>query len=225
MKKSMFAAALTALAFAALPAVAAATPHMDLPQDPSFTVSGGQVQWTGATSTGCGSVSGEGEFDPTGETGHIQLTFHECTESTFGSACTTPGSPTGTITTTEVPFHLKTATGDQTPAMLITTSGSEGTTSGHFASYECLGGFIGVEVTGNGIVGEITSPGYNTSSSTFGITFATNEEGKQTPDHVDETPETTYHLFESVNGGEHETTTLDSELTTHFAESATLTKT
>ena len=100
--------------------------------------------------------------------------------------------------------------------MLITTNGSEGTEGGHFSSYECLGGFIGVEVTGNGIVGEITS-GYGTSN-TFNLRFATNAEGKQTPDHVDETPETTYHLFESINGGEPETTTLDSEITTHFAE-------
>ena len=125
MKKSMLAAALTVLAFAALPAIASATPHMDLPANKHFVVSGGTALLTGATASHCESVTGTGEFDETGETGHIELAFHECTEQVFGSSCTTPGEPEGTIKTTELPFHLKTTTGDQTPAMLITTNGSE----------------------------------------------------------------------------------------------------
>ena len=225
MKKLMLAAtALVVVAFTALPAIASATPKMDLPEDPSFTITGPAGVLTGEVPVECESVSGNGEFDATGETGTVQFIFHGCTEGLFGSACTTPGQPTGTIATTEeLPFHLKTTTGDNTPAVLITPKEGEGTTGGHFATFECLGGFIEVKVDGNGIIGEITS-GYGTSS-TFNVRFATNEEGKQTPDHVDETPETTYHLFASINSGEPETVTEDAEGTIHFADNATLTET
>jgi len=223
MKKLMLAAtALVVLAFTALPAVAAATPHVS-PGSKSFTITGGTAQLTASTGVHCESVSGNGEFDATGETGTVQFIFHGCTEGIFGSACTT-GESSGTIETTELPFHLKTTTGDNTPAVLITSAGSDGsTTGGHFATFECLGGLIEVKVDGNGIIGEITS-GYGTST-TFNVNFATNEEGKQTPDHVDETPETTYHLFASINGGEPETATEDAEGTIHFTEEVSLTKT
>ena len=106
--------------------------------------------------------------------------------------------------------------------MLVTSN------NGHFATFECLGGFIDVEVTGNGIVGEITS-GYG-KSSTFNVAFAIRRRrGRQRSSRhrieVDETPETTYHLFSSINGGEPGTAIEEAEGTIHFAEEVTLTKT
>jgi len=237
MKKLMLAAtALVVLALGALPAVASATPQVSnfTNNNRHFTVAspltgttsekhatltkGGNAEVTCKESGSNPAVTGTGEFDETGQTGWIEFEFHNCEETTFGSACTTSGQSSGTIKTTTLPFHLKTATGDHTPAVLITSNGSDGTTTGgHFATFECLGGFIEIRVDGNGIIGEITS-GYG-ASSTFTVDFKTNPEtGRQTPDEVDETPGTRYHLFSSINGGEPETATEDATGTGTFTE-------
>ena len=59
----------------------------------------------------------------------------------------------------------------------------------------------------------------------FEVEFKTNEENKQTPDEVDETEGTVYHLFASINGGEHETVTEDATGTIQFPNNVSLTET
>ena len=231
MKKLMLAAtALVVVAFTALPAVAAASPEMDFSEtnDGHFTVTGpAGVLSTENTEIECEEVTGTGQFE-NGQTGTVEFIFHECEETIFGSACTTSGQSTGTIATTpELPFHLKTVdTGEgkeDLPAVLVTPADeSHGKGEGHYASFECLGGFIGVEVTGRGIIGEITEPvnpgPYNVASNTFGITFKTDANGVQTPLEVNETPGVEYDLTASINGGEPETAGEDATGQMHFTE-------
>lgn len=224
MKKSMLAAALVVLALAALPAVAAASPALDYEYG-EFTVAGGEVQLTGAEpGIRCEGIVGGGEFE-TSQTGSVQFFFHECEEEAFGSACSSAGQPEGTIVTTTLPFHLKTTTEDHTPAMLVTPNSN--IEEEHFATFECLGGFIEIVVEGNGVIGEIVEPGYGEASNTFTAEFKSTQPGSviQTPRKVDETPSITYGLSESVNGGKPETAALDSEFTGTFAggEKPTLT--
>ena len=224
MKKTMlFAAALAVLAFAALPAIASAMPKLDYTGG-EFNVSGGAAKLTGPGGVRCSSVTGSGKFT-TSETGSVKFIFHGCEEEVFSSDCTTPGSPTGTITTTTLQFHLKTTTGNKTAAILVTPNSE--VTSEHFASFECLGGFIGVVVKGNGIIGELTSPGYGTPSNTFAVSFKSTSPGSttQTPETVDG-EETKYHLRASINGGEFEAAAEDAEGTGTFlnGEEPTLTE-
>lgn len=217
MKKIMLAAtALAVLAFAALPTVASATPRVSnfTNNNRHFTVEGPEAKLTAGTKVVCESVTGTGEFDETGETGSIKFTFHGCREKTLNSTCQSANEPSGTITTTTLPFHLKTTTGNSTPAVLI-TSNSEVTTE-HFATFKCAGGFVNVVVKGKGIVGEITS-GYQKSNK-FTVSFKTNEAGEQTPKTVDETPGVEYDLKASINGGAFETAAEDAEGTGTFTE-------
>jgi hypothetical protein len=144
LKQSMLAACLAALALAALPAIASAmypSPYLaengaPIEGEASFTVSSGppEVNTVGGIFVRCESVSGAGKFT-TPETGVVKLTFHECT-TIFGIGCTTPGDPSGTITTTELPFHLKTVDheGKQTPGILITSGGGLTAHGGRYLS-------------------------------------------------------------------------------------------
>jgi len=214
-KKTMLAACVGALALAALPALAAAAsgdPYLKdgetKIENTTFTVSGGAGELnTPEVAVECASVTGHGEFINE-ETGKIQLTFHGC-HSIFEIPCTTEGSPEGTITTTELPFHLKTVVheGEEKPGVLITgdeentIEDEEHGSTPHFASFECS--FLAnVVVAGNGIVGTITSPGENTPSNTASLSFTETspQSGLQTHKKVAGSA-TEYELHASTNGG------------------------
>jgi len=241
-KGTILAACAAAFAFVALSVVAAAEePKTNNPGDPflegategtKFSAAGGESKSTGAAGTiKCKKNSAEGEmFDP--ETGSIKLIYQECT-SPIGTACTTPGSPAGTVKTTTLPFHLKTVahkspeTGEteHRPGLLI-TPGANNEHGPHFATFEC--GFIGkVEVGGNGIIGTITKPAEGVASNTATIAFGAASAGSTTQthlfvtDHARETagePAIEYDLKSRINGGETKTKAMDAEGTVTFAE-------
>jgi hypothetical protein len=166
-------------AMCALPAVASAgewSIHNATGTNPSFTVSAtnpkitvnGEANWTCATVAGAGAYT-----SPT--TGNIALTFHGCTESFSGSACTTPGQPAGTIIMGSHVFHNvhlePTETNTNKIGMLITG----GSGASDLATFECkpFGVTKTYTTTGN-IIGEVTSPacgGAATTTST--VVFAT----------------------------------------------------
>jgi len=240
-KRTILAACVAAFAFAALPALAAAEPVTNNPGDPflegvtegtKITAAGGEAKLTGPIGTiKCKKNTAEGSFEDN-ETGSIKLVFEECT-SPLGTACTTTGSPSGKITTTTLPFHLKTVahkkpgseTTEHLPGILI-TPGANNAHGPHFATFEC--GFIGkVEVGGNGIIGTITKPAEGVASNTATIAFGAASAGSATQthlfvtDHARETkgePAIEYDLKSRLNGGATETAAEDAEGTVTFAE-------
>lgn len=207
-KKTLLAAAVAAFAFAAMPALAAAE-SVDFSGSTHFSVHGNTTKLvTPETSVHCETVEGTGEF--TNEsTGTIELTFHDC--DAFGGLvkCTTSGQSSGTITTTkELPFHIETIEGVG-PVVLITPN------NGHFASFKCS--FLAsIVVSGSGVIGEITEPGFNEASETATLSFEQSE-GVQKYTTV-KGSETEYGLEASINSGEPEPAAQEGEGTLTFAE-------
>jgi hypothetical protein len=154
---------LVALAFAALPSVAAA----------------GEWECENLAGNACGAFSGtnntifalptqdgstakiectsntiSGSY-ATKTTGTIQILFHACTSG--GLECHSTGQPNGTITTEVLPFDnvMLEATGatgfpNGTPGVLLTPNAA----SGRFETYIC-GGIITVHIQGNGLMGDV----------------------------------------------------------------------
>lgn len=175
-----------------------------------FTLSGGSATLGGSeVITNCESVTGSGQLS-TKKTGTVILTLHDCTEPVFESDCTSPDESNGTLVTSTLAFHLVTVNGDETPAVLLTTKDDE------FVTYECLGGYIGVEVTGNGILGDIVAPSYNEFSSMIGLHFGA--EGSEQELTKTSEGETEYRLQSAVNGGASEPLGLQTELTLSLTE-------
>lgn len=189
-----------------------------------FTTAGGELKKTGSVGTvKCKKNSGSGEFfDP--ETGSLSLVLEECT-GPFNVKCTTAGQKEGVITTTTLPFHLKTVVheGKETPGVLLTPgpgtikhkSGGEGT---HFFSYSCP--FVGEVVWGgNGLIGTITKPEEGVASNTMTLSFSSTESGSTTQTHRKvKGSETEYDLKGSFGGSETKTAALDAETVITFAE-------
>lgn len=99
------AGALTALAFAALPAVASAGEFPIHCASPSggnciSNITGGTAELNNTNNEGitCSSVSGTASTPNNGIVGTAQLTFHGCKALTFFN-CNSPGQPSGTIKT------------------------------------------------------------------------------------------------------------------------------
>jgi hypothetical protein len=224
-KKSVLAAGLAALAFAALPAIASATypnPYLAENGNPvsntAFSVgtdplSAGEpdhepyLETKDGNWVRCKKVEGSGEFE-TAETGSIKLKFIGC-HTKLNLKCGTGEASSETIETTELPFHLKTVDheGVQTPGVLITPNGH--TAHGaHFATFQCQ--IVGkIEVGGNeseepyaGIIGTITAPKKEVPSNTATLSFKQTE-GVQTHRVVTNDNEETveYDLKSSIGGG------------------------
>ena len=152
-----------------------------------------QARWWGASATvNCTQVTGTGAFENS-RTGSIELTFHGCTENIFGTSCTPPGQSSGTITTATLPFHLVTITNGE-PAALITPPASGG-----YATYSCAGGLIHTQLSGNGVIGELTTPEFNEASNTFTVKFSGT--GTTQNHKTIDGSSTEYNLQSSVNGG------------------------
>jgi hypothetical protein len=107
----------------------------------------------------------------------MKLLFHKCTTVLLGFTfnCTTPGQPTGTIATSTLGVHLVTIDNSgNSPGVLVTPPAG-----GQFAHFECAGQTF--TVTGNGIIGTVTSPKCGGSSTTATVDFNrfNNEHGRQ----------------------------------------------
>ena len=188
-KRTMLAGLVAAFAFAAMPALASAVTLTPATQQ-SFTLHGtdptlGTTYEEEALGVKCTTVEGSGTI--TDKTGTAHLSFEGCKDEAFGFSCNTPGQASGTITA-HVSAHLETVEGN--PAVLLKPEEE------NFAEFECF--ILGVEVSGNGIIGTITSPGINEESTEATVSFEA-EGGTQNHTKVDG-DETTYGLQASVNG-------------------------
>jgi len=170
MNKKMMLLALSVVSAAlfALPAVASATPaHISATEN--FTISGTEtvtLEDDGGAKVECHSgVSGSGSFENT-TTGTINLTFSGCTSS--GISCNSSGAAAGTIVTTALPFHLVMLAANSPGVLITPNAGGTGT---HFATFNCTI-FVKKEVTGNGVLGTITSPACGVANKTATMSFA-----------------------------------------------------
>jgi hypothetical protein len=183
-KMMLLATALAALAFAALPAVASAgTPETHCPggvASCNITITGGKAELS-KTSTSlkviCSSSSGSGVMGTKG--GSIALTFHGCGDNLFGLPCTSSGSSSGTIKTTTLPYdNIYTTDNKSTPGVLITPAAG----SSHFASFSCAAGLN--VVSGNGVIGSLSTPGCGGSAASLTLGFTQSSNGHQTHKQV-----------------------------------------
>jgi hypothetical protein len=208
MKKLMLGALAALCAMLALPAFASALPA-HLSENPgSFTVHGGAsaLSRVGGGGTNGTTTTGTGSFENT-TTGTVSLVFHEV-KSSIGTNCTSAGQPTGTVKTATLPFHLVMLATEK-PGILLTPPAG----GGNWAHYSC-GIFIPtVQVTGNGILGTITSPSCGVKSNTATLSFK-GTEGVQ--EHLTYTG-TTYDLHSTLSeGGATATSAMTAEATIKF---------
>jgi hypothetical protein len=229
MTKKMMLLALAAVSAAmfALPAVASAgEPVIDPASGKfplTFTSAGGhsELRANEEPPITCTSNTGTGKYT-SGTTGEIALTFHGCTTSFFGFpvSCNSAGQPSGTIKTNTSVFHNVYVTDAKTnPGVLVTPPTSP---AGLYTTIIC-GGFASIEVRGNGIIGELTSPKCGAvAQKTATLNFAATG-SSQTLKKVTATG-TEYSLSSTTESSGKVTTSCEvAEGTVTYAENATLT--
>jgi hypothetical protein len=227
MKKLMLGALAALWAMLALPALASATPaHISPAPEGGFSIHGGASELSrvaGGSTTGT-TTTGSGTFENT-TTGKIKLTFHGV-KSSIATNCETLGQPTGTVTTTELTFHLVMLAAN-TPGILITgnettigvKTAGEGPWGHHFFDYTC-GVFIPtVQWRGNGLLGTITAPACGAASNTAKVKFEPNVKGSGVQKHSSYTG-TNYDLESSIGEGAYSTSAIEAEATITFAGGA-----
>lgn len=166
---SLAAAMLTASALAVIPAIASAGEYS---ADCEFIGCGGTIQSTGGieiTDTAmqqitCTSVTGNVSVTSNSSTGSVQLLFHGCKEQAtiFKFSCTSPGMPSGTITTNTLVMHnVYIDPNKSTPGILVT---------GVNVTYNCGGGFSRKTVTGD-LIGHIETPNCGSFVANHTVTF------------------------------------------------------
>jgi hypothetical protein len=194
-------AALSVLAFTALPSMASAfesTPSIDpvAPAEFPLSYSGAGGAGTLYTASGrninCTGNSASGSF-ASSMTGTAKVTFTGCTENKLGSQCQS-GATKGTIVTEELTTHTVYLSGGK-PGVLFTPN-----ESGKFATISCLSGFIKIEVKGSGVLGTVTEPGFGEeeASNSFEIVVKATSEGQE---HTETAEGETYGLESNLNGG------------------------
>jgi len=162
--------AVAALAFAALPALAAAVPITD-------TSTGKTVNYTGTSGTTvlrssfgnvhCTDDTNQGTFQNGSSSGTVEITFTGCT-GPFGEECENQGVGTGKITTGTSPTDLVYIKGFvKTVGVLVTPP-----SGGVYATFTCHSFIpLTVKVEGNGIIGHMSSPKCGETKGTFTISF------------------------------------------------------
>jgi hypothetical protein len=180
----LLATALTALAFAALPALASAgTPETHCPEGAAsctIQIVGGAANLTRTANSlkvECSTMTGTGTMGTTG--GSITLTFHGCTDSLIKGPCGTSSSGTGTILTTILPYdNIYTTDNKTSPGLLLTPSAG----TSHITTVKCLDGHH--TLTGNGFIGSINAPACGNSAGSLTVGFTQSSPGHQTHKQV-----------------------------------------
>jgi hypothetical protein len=188
-KTILLALAAVSAALFALPAVASATPwHLENPTGgfPATGtiagVGGSSLSTANGETISCTSSSGHVVYENS-TTGTLNLKFHGC-KGPLGVTCTTSGQPSGTIVTTALPIHNVMLPSGQ-PGILVTPNAA----TNNFAHFSCL--FVSVTVTGNGVLGKITSPACDTKSTSATVDFNATAHGVQ---ELTQYTGTTYNL-------------------------------
>jgi hypothetical protein len=169
MSKKMTLLALAVAALFAIPSAASAQ-EIHFSGVNSFNVSGGvgTLTATNEPKITCAATSGSGSYNAgSTTTGTITLIFTSCTSEFLGikGRCSSAGHTAESETITSGgTFHLITfvnSKGEKKPAVLVTPNTT---------TITCIG-VSRVEVTGNGIIGTITSPACGAKSNKMGLSF------------------------------------------------------
>jgi hypothetical protein len=207
------------LGLLAVPALAqGGEPEQDFKAFPvTFTGTSGHTQFNiaGGGSYTCTSdhVSGT-KSNKTTKTIKVKLTGCVSTEF-FGASCNSPGQASGIVETGVMVAHNVYLTDSKTtPGILLTPP-----TGGVFAEFTC--GFVTVKITGNGLIGHISSPKCGETSKTMTLGFGATGPS-QTFKQATATG-TSFHLQASVNGGSSVEAAFVSTENLTYAESGTLT--
>ncbi|HVD39471.1 MAG TPA: hypothetical protein VNC16_00510 [Solirubrobacterales bacterium] len=177
------AAALSALAFAAVPTVASAGEYEAHCEDAAgntvatcnVSITGGFAELSDTTGLRihCKTVSGTGSFTTTTSTGTVaKLEFKECTDFVFGTECNNQGAGTKQINTNALVSHIiNIEHGGTTPGVLLT---------GISVTFDCPALGIKKTVTGN-VIGHLEEPEKvcNKTVTTFSLNFEKTANGQQ----------------------------------------------
>ena len=172
--------ALAALVFTALPGAASAKETaLKCEKTPcTFTVAGGvtTISTVGGDTITCTSVTGSGEainlVNLETTTSKVSLKYHGCKETTtvFKFACTSPGQPSGTITSNAMTGHTVALPGTANENGVLLTDAK--------TTFTCAGGFARTTVTGN-IIGEFETKCGAAASTTQKLNFEATGHGTQ----------------------------------------------
>lgn len=200
------------------PQALAVTPEGDIAGEfpvQATAVSGPSELVTESSTIQCTSGTGTGQATSK-TTGEGSYLLHGC-KGPLGVNCSSAGQPSGTIKIETVSLHLVYLDENQTTPGVLALPPE----SGVFAKFKCS--FIAsIEVTGNGVLGEIISPNCEETSSTATVVTEVDESGSPIYTQVEETG-TTYGMFASVNGGEPAPAATVWEVTGTSEEESTLT--
>lgn len=164
-----------------------------------FSTSGGPIQFQtySGTNIECKTMQNAFLFKTGATIGASGSSkFENCTEMNTGFkfTCSTAGQPTGTIATKNLEAELVYLNAAKTRFGLRLTP----TTGSIVAEFGCPGAFTGATWTGSSLLGEITSPGLNETSTTFHLDFS-GSGGVQKYVQVEETGPV-YQLSQVTNG-------------------------
>jgi hypothetical protein len=167
MSKKMMLLALAVAALFAIPSVASAQ-EIHFTNVTTFTGTGpaGFLTATNEPKLSSTATSATGSFNAgSSTTGSVKLTFTGVSAELLGikGNCNTVGDASGVVTANGT-FHLITfvnSKGEKKPAILVTPDTT---------TLICLG-FSRIDVTGNGLIGTITSPACGASSKELKVSF------------------------------------------------------
>ncbi|HVD39472.1 MAG TPA: hypothetical protein VNC16_00515 [Solirubrobacterales bacterium] len=219
------AAALSALAFAAVPTVASAGEYEAHCQDAAgntvatcnLSITGGfaELSDTSGLRIHCKTVSGTASATTTTSTGTAILEFNECTDFVFGTECNNQGAGTKKIKTNTLISHIvNKEPGGTEPGLLMT---------GINVTFTCPAIGTKKTVTGN-VIGHIEEPSNvcNKAVSTFSVNFSKIANGKQDTTQVT----TTGTIFDLISnndaGGSYLTSAQTGTGTLHVLENRLL---
>jgi hypothetical protein len=193
-------ALIASLAIGALGAGSASALSLDVASN--FNTSNAGTTFQAANSNWnitCNTSTGIGSFTSGATEGTMELRFSKCF---LGGAypCTTSGAVSGEVRWNKLNFKLVYLDAAKTKyGMLLSPA-----TGSSVSEFICLG--VAFKQTGS-VIGQITSPPLNVSSSSFNLQFAPNQPGEQLYQQV-EGAGTKYHLSQQVGGGEAESMAL-----------------
>lgn len=219
--RSVFLAMLVVSVMGAMsPQAVAATPEVDLVSG-SFPVpalalfSGGNLSVANGVTVSCVNGTGSGQLTSS-TTAEGSVSFGGCQLAGLGAKCTTDGQPTGTIKLEPLTVHLVYLDEDHTkPGALLTPPAS-----GRFTQFKCFG--INVEVTGNGVLAQVTSPGCGATASSTTAQAQATAHGTQKYLQVEETG-TAYDLKATIGAEAPETAAISGGITFVAEREGTLT--
>jgi hypothetical protein len=192
------AGALTALAFAALPAVASAGEwKLDCPggtETCSFNTTGehAELRAEEEPTITCTANTGSGTVSKGGTTGTFGITFTGCKATLiFTFECHTSGAASGEIKVASSISHNVYLKDDKTdPGILVTPA----------TTTIICGSFSNITVTGNGLIGDVTQA-CNSESSTLNINFEASTSNTKTQRYEQNTLTGTLFDLHSVTAG------------------------